>query len=53
MASDMTSAFENVAQEVKNWQDTFGEEIADLLDEIGKKIQEINNIIKESNELGK
>jgi hypothetical protein len=53
MANDMVYAFGEVAEEVSNWQETFGEEIAELLDEIGRQIKEINNIIKESNELGK
>jgi hypothetical protein len=36
MADDMVYAFEEVAEEVSNWQETFGEEISELLDEIGK-----------------
>jgi methyl-accepting chemotaxis protein len=53
MATDMVDAFSTVADEVRSWQINFGDEISDLLEDIGAKIKEINEIIKQANEMGK
>ena len=53
MATDMVDAFSKVADEVRSWQINFGDEISDLLEDIGAKIKEINDIIKQANEMGK